>query len=280
MNYDFEDNDLKPEKQPEEPERITSIEVQKKNPGRVSIFLNEKFWIGMSNDLMLESGLEKDQMLDFDKKQDIEAAVVEEGGLTYALNRLSSQNLSESQLRDKLKKREFGDNVIDKIIKKCYEFRLLDDKNLARLITEHRKDLNQGPQRSFQHLYRIGIPKPIAEETIEEVFADWDEAGAAEKLLESKYKDKRLDRKEQHRAIDFLLRNGFKHEVAFTVVGNKALSEEDEIKLHGVDEAKDKLIRKYGKTTDPEDPKFYGKAMGYLSRQGFLSEVIKKALKN
>lgn len=184
--------------------RITSIQPQKKRAGRVSVFLDEKFWVGMSSELLLDLGINKNDLIDEEVKAEIEDKVVKDGALNYALRVLTGRQLSVHKMKEKLETREYGEEVIDQVIEKCHELYLLDDEQLCRAIVESRRDNFQGQSKILQKLNEIGIDKFLAKSTVEECFENVDEIELAKKSLYNKYRDKKLDRREQQRATNFL----------------------------------------------------------------------------
>ena len=258
--------------------KITSIEAQRKRKDRVSVFLDEEFWIGMSDNLFLELGLNRGDSIDEARKKDIEAQVVEDGALGYALGILTGRSLSEKQLRDKLNRREYGPEVIQTVMQRCREYLLLDDENLAYTVAEYRRDNHQGEGKIKQKLLSIGISKELAEAAVEAAFEEQDEDELARKALQNKYRDKKFDRKEQSRATSFLIRTGFSMQTSIAVVKERALSDEEEIEKNNSELALKQLKQRYGEDFDTGDRDDYNKAYSYLIRKGFLSPVVKEAL--
>lgn len=260
--------------------KITEIRRQKRNHDRVSVFLDGEFWTGMSESLFLDLKIHQNQEINRDEKNNIEDKVIEDGALSYAISALSRKQFSEKKLKERLEKREYGPDVIEKVIARCVDLGLLDDKALALMVSESRKNSGQYEKKIDLRLKEIGIEKSLRDEVLREVFLNEDEFLLAEKsLAESRFKNKKLDLKDQQRALGFLTRNGFSFKAARVAVEKVALTPEEEIEKNGVGKALSDLSGKY-KESDVKKDGFYQKAVGFLSRRGYHQTVAREAVMN
>lgn len=256
--------------------KITDIQIQKKNKDRVSIFINNEFWSGMSmncfNDLSLKLGQEFTDE-DFIK---IEQKVAEDSGFSFALKRLSYRQLSEQELKDKMEEREYGSSIIDIVIDKCRENYLLNDERLFELIVESRILKGHGKPKIKEYLNRRKLPRHMVEENLNDLYNLHDEEILVKEVLDKRYKNKMLDRREQEKATAYLIRSGFPFNLAVKAVESVSISESEEAKKHPPDEAIKILTRKYPVPLSVSDKQ---KAYALLSRKKFVKDVINKAIR-
>lgn len=258
--------------------QITDIRVQKKRKERVSVFLDGEFWTGMSQACYLELGLEGGQELTRQQVQDVEARVVSDSALGYALNRIGYGMVSEAQLKEKLIEREYSEQIADAVIAQCRELALVDDPYYAELLAAGQKEKGMGRRRVEQKLREKGLPPTIVEQALADAFPEDPDSDLdlARRSLQMKYGTELLDRPTQNRALGLLARRGFNVGVSRSVVAEQSLSEDQEAELHGPAEARQELERKYGGAELDRDMR--RKAYGFLSRRGYTRSVINRAL--
>ena len=119
------------------------------------------------------------------------------------------------QVRERLLKEGFGEDVVGEVIGRLEELGLLDDREFARAWVEGRLRLRPRWRRALkEELLRKGISEDVAEEALDEELSEVDEARLAEGLLrraEGRYRNLEPD-KALRRMRDFLLRRGFSWE--------------------------------------------------------------------
>jgi regulatory protein len=255
--------------------KITDVQIQKKDSDRVSVFIDNDFWTGMTrncfNDLKLKNG----QILDQQELKNIEAKVVEDSAFNFALKRLSFRQLSYQELYEKMIEREYSPEITEQTLNRCQEMNFINDQQMAEYITEIRIEQGKGKLKIQQYLIKRKLKQDLIQSVLEEAFSDQDLNQLAEKALTLKYQTKKFDRRDQQRAIGFLQRQGFSFSVSQQAVFKRALTDEQEIDQHPVEEAYQLLSRKYKLPLSRSD---YSKAYSFLNRRGFLAEVIKQAL--
>ena len=209
--------------------KITSVEVQKKNPHRFNIYLDGQFAFGADEDLVVEYRLIKDKVIDqvlLDKLL-FEAEVGKLMERMYAL--FNKRARSEKEIRDyfriknyelRIKNKELiSDLVIEQVIKKLNQKSLLNDEEFAKAWV-----LSRSKKKSIQavksELYKKGIDKEIIEEAVGFQSSAIRQNQTAEELLIKRlprWQDlPYMDRKKK--AFEFLLRRGFEYELVKEVV--------------------------------------------------------------
>jgi regulatory protein len=202
--------------------RITKIEPQKKNPKRRSVFLDERFAFGLDEEVIYKYGLKVGQELEQKKIDQIIEAETKKEAKEIALRFLSYRMRSEKEVRDKLKKKEFAEDLITEVIKDLKRVNLVDDYEFASAFIRDR--ISNSPRGKIllrQELWKKGIKKEIIEKVLKEYFKDEDE----ELILARELLQKRKKRYEgmdenisKRRIMSFLLRRGFSYDIVKQVL--------------------------------------------------------------
>lgn len=197
---------------------ITSIEPQKKRNARVSIFVDGEFALGLSIDALASLALKKGDRVTSEQIAQWRDAAIYDEAKTAAFAMLARRIHSEKEVRDKLRKKKFPHETIQKVIDRLYEMNLLNDAHFASaLIRDKLKRTPIGKSALKSKLLRKGIAK----ETIDGVLSQTDlnsEAlctKAAEKKLKTLQKEPDAQKRKQ-KLSQFLMRRGFDWETIRT----------------------------------------------------------------
>jgi len=197
--------------------KVTSVELQKKNPRRFNIFLDGQFAFGADEDLVVNRRLVVGkEILPEDLNKILFEAEV--GKLMEKMYRLFGiRQRSEKEVRDyfRIKLRETSQLVIDATIDSLNKKGLVNDEQFAKSWVESRSK-KYGVNRIRQELFQKGIDKEIIDEAVGGISNE----EIAEKALEKKLKNwKNLKPWEfKKKAYDFLMRKGFEYEVVKMVI--------------------------------------------------------------
>ncbi|MEO1270070.1 MAG: RecX family transcriptional regulator [Myxococcota bacterium] len=137
---------------------ITRIATQRRNPSRVSVYLDGQFAFGLVQDIVLDFGLHSGQLLTIERQQE----VLQANGLiearSKALEYISFKPRSEQEVRDKLHSREFSKEAIDAAIGRLKELGYLDDGRYAEAFARDRVVVQRyGPRRIERELHKRGV---------------------------------------------------------------------------------------------------------------------------
>ena len=135
---------------------------------------------------------------------------------TVALTLLSARELSESQIRSRLKRRKFDADDIDSAVDRLKENRALNDRRVAVAIARMESSIKRrGRARVIQKIRQAGIDGDTADDAVREVFEDVDESDLLDQALERKLRGKtvkELDDKGRARMMRALIGQGFSFE--------------------------------------------------------------------
>lgn len=132
---------------------------------------------------------------------------------TVALTLLSARELSESQLRTRLKRRKLDDEDIESAVSRLKADRTLNDRRVALAIARMESSIKRrGRARVIQKIRQAGIDPDTAADAVREVFEEVDEGELLDQALARKLRAKavkELDDKARARIIRSLVGQGF-----------------------------------------------------------------------
>lgn len=208
---------------------ITDITEQKKNPLRVSIFIDGKFAFGLSKEVLFDSHLSINDSISSQVVDDIIEKDQVERLLNKALKFLSFRMRSEQEIRDyffrkgklemeqdSLEKTRY-ESSIEKVIAKLTSLDQINDKAFAKWWVEQRSKFRpKGAQAIRMELIKKGINKEI----IDRVLPTSSQKELALKAASRKHEQlKKLPTQEyQQKLVSFLSRRGFDWETIRSVI--------------------------------------------------------------
>lgn len=132
---------------------------------------------------------------------------------TLALTLLSARELSEAQLRTRLRKRKIDEEAIDSAVTRLKDNRTLNDRRVAMAIARMESSIkHRGRGRVIQKIRQAGIDGDTADDAVREVFQDVDESELLEHAFARKMRGKtvkELDEKGRARIVRALVGQGF-----------------------------------------------------------------------
>ena len=193
-------------------EKITAIRIGRGRQKQIKIFLNGKLAFSLEAEVAVRNDLRVGQELSMGEIE----TLVKEGHFRRCLNAaahyLSYRPRSESELRERLHRRGFGDSVVEGVLTKLKEQGLVDDMAFAHFWKDNRESCSPRSQRLTKlELRRKGIANDVINEVVDAVNDD-DSAyraalGKARTLPLSDYQG-------FHRRLGgYLKRRGFNYEV-------------------------------------------------------------------
>src|SRR5262245_65499797 len=116
--------------------KVTAIEVQKRSPNRVNVYLDGEFAFGLAR--IVAAWLRVGQELDEKKIEQLQAEEARERALQQAILFLSSRARSESEIRRNLRKHEIPEPVIDQTLDRLRQDGFANDDQFAQAWVENR----------------------------------------------------------------------------------------------------------------------------------------------
>lgn len=192
---------------------ITAIEAQQSNDDRASVFLDGEFAFGVHQDVVVKHGLRVGQTLTPEEQQEIEHDEQYVQAKQRALDYLAHKPRTETEVRRKLRRQEMSEAVMEDVVARLYELNYLDDEAYAEDYVRNRfASKAYGPDRIRRELVERGIDRHIADEAVQELFADKDLIAVAREHAEKRWArlaDEDDPRRRKQKLYRYLRRRGF-----------------------------------------------------------------------
>lgn len=205
--------------------KVTDITAQKKRPGRVSVYLDGEFWIGMKGEMIVDTGLLVGLDVDEQLKERIERQVAVSEAVAAAWNLLSYRSRSRKELCDHLAKKGYDDAVIAETMILGVDYGWVDDDAFAEELIAAAKAGGRSRSATARKLSRAGVDRDIVEAALDEHYpvagelsvALVNHRGGSERELRKKLRSRGFS----HAVIDEVSRKaaaaGFADETDFAV---------------------------------------------------------------
>lgn len=196
--------------------RITALQVDSKKK-RVNVFIDNSPSFDIDRDVASRAGLQVGQSLSADQIEELTQTDIFHNCFEAALHYLSYRPRSEAELRRRLYRGGFGDDVVNKVVARLKERKLVDDMVFAQFWKDNRQSFSPRSRRLIELELR---QKGVASETAGEVTRGLDdEASAYEVGLRKSRHLPTSDYDEfRRRLFGHLRRRGFDYEVIDQVV--------------------------------------------------------------
>lgn len=190
---------------------ITAISEQVRRRDRVSIFLDGEFALGVHAEVAAALFLGVGQRISEARLKEIARAETLARARDRAFLLLSYRPRTEKEVRDRLARAEYEDDVIEEVIAKLYELDFLNDKAFAERFVENRMAARPVGRRALTWELR---KKGLDAETVAEAAASVDDEMEREGALEAaRSRAGRLaglePREARRKLVAFLQRRGF-----------------------------------------------------------------------
>ncbi len=215
------------EKPDPRPGKITDLTVQARHEERFNVFIDGAFAFGLTATVVEREGLHVGQDLTQDDLDRLLQAEAYHRALNASLHFLAYRPRAEGEIRQRLRRSDTADDIIEAVLVQLREWRYVDDEDFAQRWIENRSQHRpRGARRLAQELRAKGVAPEVVSQSIEE--ADLDETAQALDVgrkrwqqlasLEADVRERRL--------IGFLQRRGFGFDSIRTVL--ETLRGEDE----------------------------------------------------
>ena len=196
--------------------KITAITVQKKNPNRVNISLDDEFAFGLSR--MVAAWLRLGQELSDEKIAALQTEDAREVAYNKAMRFLGYRPRSVQEVRENLQKHEILEVVIEEVLKRLQDANLLNDQQFAQAWVENRSTFRPRSRRALaMELRQKGLNDEVVQDALD---ANIDEnALALEAARKHARKVQHLEWPDFRQKLgSFLGRRGFSYAVASPVL--------------------------------------------------------------
>jgi regulatory protein len=146
--------------------KITAIEPQKKNPWRVSIYLDGEFAFGVAR--VLAAWLKVGQTLTEEKIASLQTEEEQESAYQQALHFLSYRPRSTAELRQNLNKHSVPETLIEATLERLQRSGLVNDEAFARAWVENRNEFRPRSRSVLRmELRRKGLDDEVIQSVLD-----------------------------------------------------------------------------------------------------------------
>lgn len=189
--------------------KITNIQVQVKNAGRYSIFVEGKYAFSLSADALLESRLVSGQELSDGDIAHFKKLSAEDKAFNLTLAYVARRMRSEGELADYFRRKEYAPELAGQIMERLRKLGFVDDEEFARRWVENRRMLRSSSAKKLRLELR---QKKVADDIIDAVLAEdeTDERQLLRDLVAKKRKQSRYQ--DDQKLMAYLARQGFTYD--------------------------------------------------------------------
>jgi regulatory protein len=189
--------------------KITDIKQQVKRHDRYSIYIDGKYACSFGELELMNGGLRIGIELSQKEFEALKARAEYDKAYDRAISYVAMRERSEWEMRSYLKRKEYDQEIIDSIITKLQDRRLLNDESFARAWVASRRLLKAISKRKLRQELQL---KHINRELIDEVLGD-DETDERQVLRELINKKRQLTRfADDTKLMQYLSRQGYSYE--------------------------------------------------------------------
>lgn len=208
--------------------RITAIKAQENKPHRYSIFIDDQFAAGVSEEVIANLQLQCGQSISPERLEQIVAAEQDSQTREAALDLLEYRPRTRRELIRRLHQKDLPAQSIQRVIERLATAGLVDDQEFARqMITSLARNKNLSKKGILNKLREAGLDRDIAENAIQEQLSDYDDRERAREAAAQQMRHlDRLDPSTQRRRLySYLQRRGFQHHLTMDAI-EEVLSED------------------------------------------------------
>lgn len=189
--------------------KVTDITQQSKRQDRYSIYIDDQFAFGVSENHLLRIGLYKGQEITETELETFRQEAETDKAYNQSLNYISIRPRSEREITDYLKRKGYSTEVSSIVVDKLRELQLLDDAAFARSWVQWRQsDSPRSRRKLYDELQKKGVANEIIEDALEAI--DEEEQIEALRGLIAK---KRHRYSTRQKLMAYLSRQGFPYDL-------------------------------------------------------------------
>ncbi len=201
--------------------RVTAIERQKRNPSRVSVYLDGAFAFGIDDEVLFRHPIHEGDELRESFVDEVLLSDERVRAKAKALRLLGRRALTAAELGDRLEDKDFSDRVIRLVIGDLSAVGLLNDAAFAESFVHDRMMLRPCSKRMLViELVRKGLTEEEAARVVDASYGPKSEAEVAGGLASKKARSLAGEdpRSTRQKVADFLFRRGFEWDIASEAV--------------------------------------------------------------
>ena len=211
--------------------RITALEPQASNAERINLYVDGRFLLGVSAEVVLQMGLQLEQELLPTQLEQLRHEEALQRAVDRAFNYLSFRPRSREEVRRYLRRKETPPELIESVLARLDRLDLVNDRDFASFWVETREQFSPRGAYSLKNELRMkGVAREVADAVVDEEKDEERALQAGRKKALSLVRLPSIDYATfRTRLGSFLQRRGFGYEISTRTVRAlwKELKEED-----------------------------------------------------
>ncbi len=188
---------------------ITSIEPQKKDKTRCSIYIDGAFYCGIKLEVAVKYRLKAGMHIEKSKLDAIQLETEKSQAVDKAMTHLSASMKTQKQMRDFLEKKGYSPAVCEYVLEKLRYYNLIDDGQYCRAY------INGARGKGKRALQAELIKRGADRRAIDNALGDFEEdCGEALLVLQKYMRGKETSRENILKGYKYLLSKGFGYDTA------------------------------------------------------------------
>ena len=204
---------------------ITEITPQVKDKRRCNIYVDGRFYCGLTLEATVKNRLKVGQIIDPERLSEIQLESERNTAFDKALTHMSATQKTEKQMRDFLQKKGYLSAVVEYVIEKLHSYNFLNDGEYAESYVE------SAAKRKGGRLIRMELRKKgVSDEKIDNALGGLDEEReiqTAREILQKYMRGKTSDIETLQKAFRYLMGKGFDYEIIKSALKAYGDCEED-----------------------------------------------------
>lgn len=192
---------------------ITSIEPQKNDKTRCSVFIDGRFYCGLKLEVAVKYRLKTGMHIEKSELDEMQAETEKSVALDKALTHISDSMKTEKQIRDFLAKKGYVEAIISFVVEKMKSYGYIDDEQYCRAYISGSKGKSR--RQIEAKLISVGVDRQAVDAALEDFEEDEREVVA---LLEKYLRGKQRSRENLNKGIRYLVGKGYSFETAKSAV--------------------------------------------------------------
>ena len=190
--------------------KVTKLESVTKT--KYKVYLDEQFAFVLYKGELSRYKIQEEQELSQEVVGQIKDDVLKKRAKLRAMHLLNHMDRTEQQLRDRLKRDLYSEDIIEIAIQYVKSFGYIGDRGYARRYVESKQNVKSRAEIKMA-LMQKGISKDIIQSVLEDCYEEQDELSTIRRILEKKrfVEDTATD-VEKKKMFEYLLRKGFHYD--------------------------------------------------------------------
>lgn len=188
---------------------ITSIEPQKKDKTRCSVFVDSRFYCGIKLEVAIKYRLKAGTEIEKSRLDEIQLETEKAQAVDKAMTHLSASMKTEKQMRDFLSGKGYTEAVCDYVMEKLGYYNLVDDYAYCKAYVNSVR--GKGKKLIESDLIKRGAKREAIEKALEETEESVEEAFG---LLKKYLRGKELSKQNLYKGFKYLLSKGYGYDAA------------------------------------------------------------------